>query len=255
SGTDYTVNVTTKTVIVRKYFGTSNLEEFMVGDTLEIVSTPTTTTYTVDATRIRDVSIQRKNGTFRGKIGTLTCSQNTFLFTPEKRAQQTVYLSSKTVIIRRGEKITCTDLKGGETAVVIGIWRSATKRIDADRVIVKSSTITGRIQSITLTDGGLPAVVTIERGNAVSTSAKKTTAAKNSKLWTINVDASTHLLLKKLSTGTLSQFKVGNMVQAVGVVRPVRTLDAIVLRNLSRSTVVLRSGKTIVPAALYTVKF
>ncbi len=223
SGTDYTVNVTDKTTIVRKFNGKSGLEEFMIGDTLEIRGTTTAVANTINATRIKDRSLQRIGGTFQGTIGTIDCTASTFTFKPRERAQQTVYLTSATKILRLGEKITCTDLVEGEKAVVIGLWRRASSRIDADRVIVHPSVITGTITGITLTDGSVPATITINRNNG----------KKSTRTWTISVTAKTRLLLKGMKSATINQFGIGDKVQAFGVVTAPNALKAVMLRNQS----------------------
>lgn len=223
NGLSYTVNMTSSTKLLRKFNGESTLDEFMVGDRLEITGTIGTTTTTIDATRIRDLSIQRKNGLFKGTVGTLTCASNYFTFTPDHRPIQTVYFTTATKIFRNGEKIACTDLIGGERAYVIGLWRPASARIDADRVIVKSSKVEGTISAITLTDSGLPATITITRSD------HKT----DTTTWTINVTSKTKLRYKGLETATIAVFKVGDKVQGTGVAVPTKTLNTLILRGLS----------------------
>lgn len=225
NGAAYTVNVSTTTKIVRKFYGVSTLEEFMVGDRLEVIGSIGATTTTVEATRIRDISIQRRGGAFKGKIGALTCASNSFMFTPDRRTEQTVYSTSSTRIIRHGEKITCTDLLEGERAVVIGLWRPGSSRIDADRVIVKSDKVEGRITAITLTDGGLPATITLDRSNH----------KKDKSAWTINVTSKTKLRYKGLETATINAFKIGDRVQALGAAVEAKLLNAVILRGLSVS--------------------
>ncbi|RJO59233.1 hypothetical protein C4546_03360 [Candidatus Parcubacteria bacterium] len=220
--TTYIVNVPVNANIDRKYNGDSNLGEFIIGDTLQVWGKLSeSTTNTIDAIRIRDISIQRAGGTFKGSIVGLDCVNNKFTFKPEKRSEQTVYLSTNTKIIRGGEKISCAGLIVKEKAKVIGLWRFSQNRIDADRVIVDMQTISGTITEINLTNGGLPATLTV--------------ALKNGKTWTVNVTSSTKLFRKYLGKATIEEFLVGDKVEARGTISTGNVLNAKVVRDNSIS--------------------
>lgn len=218
--TTYTVEVTSSTNLVRRFNGGSGLQEFMIGDTLEVRGTLSdSTTNTVNANKIKDASIQRRGGTFYGSVVSLDCANNRFTFKPDERSQQTVYVTSSTKIIRGGEKITCTDLKVNERAIVIGTWRPANNRIDADRVIVKFRGIAGTLTNIELTNGGLPATLTIRHGSG--------------QLWTINVTSSTKLLRRYMKTASIEEFAVGDKVEARGTLAGERIINAKMVRDNS----------------------
>ena len=220
--TSYIVNVPANANIDRRYNGESNLGEFILGDTIQVWGKLSdAVTNTIDAVRIRDISIQRVGGTFKGTIVALDCVNNKFTFKPKERSQQTVYLGATTKIIRGGQKITCTDLVAKEKTKVIGLWRKSSNRIDADRIIVDMRSISGTIASIELTNGGLPAVLTLE--------------VKNKKTWTISVTSATKLFRKYLGTATIEEILVGDKVEAHGVVSEGNSLEALVLRDTSVS--------------------
>ncbi len=218
--TTYTVEVTTSTKIVRKFNGVSDGGEMMVGDILEVKGVLSDATANlITANKIKDISVQRAGGTFKGAIVTLDCTNNKFTFKPNERQQQTVYISSTTKIIRGGEKIACTDLNNGEKALVIGLWRQASKRIDADRIIVSMKTLSGTISAITLTGTGLPATLTVD--------------LKNGQKWTVNVTSSTKLFRRYMGTATINEFLVGDKVEARGTQGTGLVLNARVVRDNS----------------------
>jgi hypothetical protein len=234
--TVYTVNVTADTKIVRKYNGTSDLGEFLVGDSIEVRGTLSNdVANTIAATRIKNVSIQRVGGTFKGKVLITSCGTNSFTFKPDERTEQTVYFTTATKFTRGGEKIGCTNLVANERAKIIGVWRKSSNRIDADRVIVDLRTISGTIASITPSDGTLPAVITVTvKGK--SDKVKSSSSEKNSSVattWTVNVTTSTKLYRHYLKTAAIEEFLVGDKVEARGTLSDTNTLNAKWVRNSS----------------------
>ncbi|MFA6588666.1 MAG: DUF5666 domain-containing protein [Patescibacteria group bacterium] len=220
--TTYTVNIASTTKIVRKYNGSSDLSEFIVGDIIQVTGKLSdAATNTIDATTIKDLSVQRIGGNFKGYIVALDCTNNKFTFKPTDREQQTVIVNSSTKIIRNGLKIKCTDLVAKEKTKVIGIWRTTTKEIMADRIIVYTKSISGTISGITLTDGGLPATLTV--------------ALKNKQTWTVNVTSTTKLFRKFLGKATIEEFLVGDKIEAHGSLAETNTLNALMVRNTSIS--------------------
>ncbi len=216
--TIYTVNVDATTVLVRKYNGPADLSEFLIGDTLQVRGTLSSDAVnTITPKTIKDLSVQRAGGTFIGNVVTTNCAGNTFTYKPKDREQQTVTVTTNTKIIRGGEKITCADMKNGELARVIGLWRPATKQIEADRIIVYMKTVAGTISAIQLTDGGLPATFTVTVGKDQS--------------WTINITSATKLFRKHMLAATVDEFSVGDKVEARGTLGTGKVLNANVVRN------------------------
>lgn len=137
------VLIGTDTRIVRRFFGTSTLAEIKTGHVVMVYGTWTDDTKTtIDATLIRDASIQLRYGVF---VGTVTSISGTNLtFNSVNRSTQVADLSGTPVIVnRRMEKITLTDVKVGHRIRVKGMW---------DRSV---NTITDVIQ---LKDYTLPAI-------------------------------------------------------------------------------------------------
>lgn len=218
--TTFTVEVSKDTTVVRKFNGSSDLSEFIVGDTVQVRGKLSDdAANTIVATSIKNTSIQRVGGTFKGSIVTLSCDQNTFTYKPDKRDQQTVKLSSSTKIIRGGIKVTCNDLKAKERAKVIGVWRPSTKTIDADRVVVNVRTIEGKIDSVTLTDGGLPATMIVRKDEE--------------KTFTVNISSTTKIFRKHMKTATIEELLVGDKVVVRGITNEDKSINALVVRDLS----------------------
>ncbi|MFH1207243.1 MAG: DUF5666 domain-containing protein [Patescibacteria group bacterium] len=216
--TVYTVNVDSATVLVRKYNSLADLSEFLIGDILLIRGTLSKDAVnTITPKTIKDLSVQRAGGTFIGNIVTTNCAANSFTYKPKDREQQTVTITTNTKIIRGGEKITCTDLKNGELTRVIGLWRPATKQIEADRIIVYMKTLSGTISAIELTDGGLPATFTVDLANKQQ--------------WTVNITSTTKLFRKHMLAATIDEFSVGDKIEARGTLGTGKTLNAKIVRN------------------------
>jgi len=218
--TTYTVEVNAETKIVRRFNGTSDLGEFLIGDTLQVKGKLSDSAANIiTATWIKDLSVQRAGGTFHGSIITLDCANSKFTYLPDKREQQTVYLSANTKFIRAGEKIVCADLKNGERAIVIGLWRETSKSIYTDRIIVMMKTLSGTLTKIELTNGGLPATLTV--------------LLKNNQTWTVNVTSATKLYRRYMGTATIDEFAVGDTIEARGTKGAGNVLNAKVVRDKS----------------------
>lgn len=218
--TTYTVEVSTSTHIVRRFNASSDLAEFLIGDILEVRGTITNQSANImTAEKIRNISVQRSGGTFNGTITALDCTNNTLIYKPNSRVQQTVYLSTNTKIIRGGEKIKCADLTVNEQAKIIGLWRPTSQRIDADRIIVKMQTIAGTVSAIGLTDGGLPATLTVTH--------------KHGRIWTVNVTSATKLYRRYMGTATIDEFAVGDKIEARGTLAADKMINAKIVRNNS----------------------
>ncbi|MBI4743826.1 MAG: hypothetical protein HY776_03255 [Actinobacteria bacterium] len=131
----YTVNVTAKTKIVRKFYGRSSLEEIGVGDI--VVVRGRFTDATIDANLIRDLSIQRKGGTFVGSVKSIDAANSSFVLTTTARGDQTVTTSATTVFLKGKDKVAFGDIQVGNNVLVIGLWRKSARTINADRVRIK----------------------------------------------------------------------------------------------------------------------
>lgn len=125
----YTVYITDKTKLKRRFWGESNLSEFSVGNTVNVIGTWKDEGKTqIDAIMIRNTSIQKVNGTF---MGTITSKSETgFVISNLKRETQTVNLNNSSRIINRIEGIiSLADLQVGHRVRVKGLWDRTLKTI------------------------------------------------------------------------------------------------------------------------------
>lgn len=128
-GKNYTVNVTDSTIIVRRYYGKTTIDDIQVGHILMVLGLYTDDAQTViDAKLIRDLSIQKRFGAF---VGTVTAvSGNIITFNTVHRGEQKAVTDSSTVFVnRRGETIQLADIKVGHRIRVKGMWDNSVDTI------------------------------------------------------------------------------------------------------------------------------
>ena len=108
----------------RRFWGTSSISEFTVGDTVNVAGKFTDEAKsTIQACVVRDVSIQKRFGAFVGEVTSVSSTGWVMTTVSEKRANQTVTVSSATKFTnRKGETITQSDVKVGDRVRVKGMW-------------------------------------------------------------------------------------------------------------------------------------
>lgn len=128
-GKNYSVLVTEKTQLRRRFWGKANLSEFKVGDMVNVIGRYSNEEKTeIEAILIRNLSIQKRWGVFFGEV--ISLSDNSLVIRTKKRDQLTVYLTSTSKIInRKGEPITMDDIKVGHKIRVKGVWDKDLKEI------------------------------------------------------------------------------------------------------------------------------
>lgn len=138
--TSYTVLVTDKTELKRKFGGYSTLSEFSPNDILVIIgnrvknSDSTLSTTGIEASYIRNMSIQRRFAVFTGEI--TAKSSNTVTLKTTGRGTQTVYVTSSTQYKERNTIITFADIQIGNKIVVKGeLWNRVNEKIDAKTIL------------------------------------------------------------------------------------------------------------------------
>ncbi len=108
----------------RRFWGSSSMSEFTVGDTVNVAGKFTDENKTtIEACVIRDVSIQKRFGVFVGEIVSVTGSGWVMTTVSEKRSNQTVTVTSSTKYTnRKNETISQSDIKVGNRVRVKGLW-------------------------------------------------------------------------------------------------------------------------------------
>lgn len=128
--------------IVRQWWGESNIDEFSVGDVVNVWGyLDASDNYLVHAKTVRDVSIQKMHGVFKGTIESITSTSTskTFVLKTEERGNQTVVVSNSTKIITATTTGSFSDLQVTLPVVVRGVWNKTLSKIQAQVVIVGKS--------------------------------------------------------------------------------------------------------------------
>lgn len=138
--TSYTVLVTDKTELKRKFGGSSTLSEFSPNDTLIIIgnrvknSDSMLSATEIEASYIRNMSIQRRFAVFTGEVTGKT--SNTLTLTTVGRGIQTVYISSNTQLKEKNKTISLANIEVGNKIVVKGeLWDRTSNKIDAKMIL------------------------------------------------------------------------------------------------------------------------
>lgn len=120
-GKIYTILTDSKTQIRRRFWGKATLSEIQIGDLINVIGKWTDEAKTsVQATLIRDLSIQKKNGVFFGDVQSLT---GTGWVMTTRRGTETVTVTGTTKFINRREQaIIQADIAVGHRVRVRGVW-------------------------------------------------------------------------------------------------------------------------------------
>jgi hypothetical protein len=123
--------------IVRQWWGESDIDEFSVGDVVNVWGyLDAGDNYLVHAKTVRDVSIQKIHGVFKGTIESINSTDKTFVLKTEERGNQTVIISDSTKIITATTTGSFSDLQVTMPVVVRGLWNKTLSKIQAQVVIV-----------------------------------------------------------------------------------------------------------------------
>lgn len=128
-GTSYTVNTASNTQLRRHFWGKSELEEFSVGNIVNVWGAWADDTKTViNARLIRNTSIQKRRGVFMGTIKSK--GTDSFVLTSLQRGEQAITVSSSTKFVsRRNQTITYFDLQTGHKVQVKGLWDKSQNKV------------------------------------------------------------------------------------------------------------------------------
>lgn len=129
----YTVQVTENTQYKRKYGGESKLSEFKPNDSVLVIGRETGDK-AMEASYIRNLSIQRRRAVFLGEV--VSKSADSFTLKTTGRGTQTVYVSSSTKFTERNAAIGFGDISLGNKVVVKGeVWDRESAKVDAQTVM------------------------------------------------------------------------------------------------------------------------
>jgi hypothetical protein len=148
NGSNYTVDAS-RAKILRKFGTAVALSDMRTGDKLRVQGVLESDNATINASTIRDMSLQSHNGAFSGKIASV--GANSFTINTASRGQQTINTSASTVFKLDGQAAQFSDLAPDLNVNVKGVWDRTNSVISASRVdIIKNKTFkaTGAISAI-----------------------------------------------------------------------------------------------------------
>jgi len=118
----FTVKITDKTRLIRRWGGKSNLGEFAVGDEVNVIGKwSNEQKTTIEAILIRNLSIEKRFGAFFGKV--TEKQENYFVMATINRGNQKVYFTNTTKFLdHKKNPINYSDLKIGDRVRVKGVW-------------------------------------------------------------------------------------------------------------------------------------
>lgn len=136
-GSNITLKLDQKTNILRKYGGKASLSELKEGDIVSARGTweDNETKAVLNVRVLRDLSLEKRQATFWGKI-TTTPGNNNFSLQTNKKGTLTIMVSPDTKIVDRRERpIAFSSLAIGHRVRVTGLWDVSTKKVDPVRLI------------------------------------------------------------------------------------------------------------------------
>lgn len=223
-----TINTASATKVSRRFGAATTVGQISTGDYVSIEGTldQTQSALTVNATFIKDWSIQDKSATFSGTVSSVDTASNSFVLASRQRGNVTVDVTASTTIMKGNQTATFADITQGATiSSVSGTWDTVNSTLTASKVrvyvneaVLNKRIFEGRLQAIAGTTA--PTTLTLQVG--------KTT-------YTVNVAANTTLITNKWNATTLSAMTTGNTVRVYGSVDPsnTATINALVVRDVS----------------------
>ena len=135
----YAYTIDTKTAkIVRQFWGSSNINEFSVGDIVNVHGyLDAGNSFLIHAKTIRNVSIQTKHAVFSGKVESVNASTSSFVLKTEERGNQTVSVTADTKITKGTTTVAFSDIQAGAKLLVRGVWNKALAKIQAILITIK----------------------------------------------------------------------------------------------------------------------
>jgi hypothetical protein len=133
----YTIN-TKDAKIVRQSWGSSNINEFSVGDVVNVHGyLDVSNSFIVHAKTVRNVSIQLKQGVFKGTVESVNTSSSSFVLKTEEKGSQTVNVTADTKITKGTTTATFADIQVGTKLLVRGVWNKTLAKIQAILIDIK----------------------------------------------------------------------------------------------------------------------
>lgn len=125
----YNVLVSNDTNYRRRFWGKSSLDEYSVGDTVNVIGKWNNDAKTeIKARLVRNLSIQKRAGAFIGEI--TSKSDTSFVLKTKNRGDQTVLITGSVQFVdRNGAAISYSSIQVGNRVKVKGVWNNTSNQI------------------------------------------------------------------------------------------------------------------------------
>ncbi len=184
--------------INRRYGAVMPVTDIQVNDTLEVKGERDNATSTlIHAKHIQDLSLQARNGDFRGTVLSLTGT--TFVLQSVNRGMQTVLTNEHTLIKMDGTSSSFSNITIGASVKVIGAWNRTNNNVTAKEIHVNQYPVAINVHGTLQSKNGT--LLTIQGKNGVS--------------YTVNAASSTVVLRNNVASN-LSELSIGNLVEIKG---------------------------------------
>ena len=212
--------------ITKNNGGSATVEDIQIGDILDVEGTlaPGADTLLINATSIRDLSLNIESKNISGIIKTLNATLNTLTLMDKKLGAITVVAPYN---IQKGARtISAGELVVGDKVLsASGKFDYAIKTLTAsdmevyqDKAVFKAQNFQGTLKSLSRTALPTSAVITVGKTD-----------------YTIYLAASAKVMSKNKATTTLQRFTLGDKLRFYGAIRQTNLfeIDAEIIRNLN----------------------
>src|SRR3989344_2355120 len=212
--------------ITKNKGGSAALEDIQIGDILDVEGTlaPGADTLLINATSIRDLSLNIESKNISGIIKTLNATLNTLTLMDKKLGAITVVAPYN---IQKGARtISAGELVVGDKVLsasgnfdyAIKTFTASDMEVYQDKAVFKAQNFQGTLKSLSRTALPTSAVITVGKTD-----------------YTIYLAASAKVMSKNKATTTLQRFTLGDKLRFYGAIRQTNLfeIDAEIIRNLN----------------------
>ena len=212
--------------ITKNNGGSATVEDIQIGDILDVEGTlaPGADTLLINATSIRDLSLNIESKNISGIIKTLNATLNTLTLMDKKLGAITVVAPYN---IQKGARtISAGELVVGDKVLsasgnfdyAIKTFTASDMEVYQDKAVFKAQNFQGTLKSLSRTALPTSAVITVGKTD-----------------YTIYLAASAKVMSKNKATTTLQRFTLGDKLRFYGAIRQTNLfeIDAEIIRNLN----------------------
>ncbi len=142
---NWTVNLSASSKVVRKFGGVASVSEIAVGDILSFqgnLDTTNTSPFTVNASTVKNWSIQKKMASFNGTVKSVDSTGMKFVLTSGNRGDVTVVVASSTQFKKEegnSTALTFANIIVGAQVTARGVLDTVSNQLTANDIRIKQS--------------------------------------------------------------------------------------------------------------------